>query len=298
MSARRKDLSTSDLPAGRIQISAKIIAFPANNRAQIAREAWVSRPTVYALGRKGRHALEAALAPDATPPPLSADGFWLWVDCGALKRAIVALRAITGATHAMIVAFLIEVFALRISEETVRQVIREAYQRAFDYRQSVDLRQVERACLDEMYRWGRCELTGVDAASLFIFLAEKQPRCDTRQWAEVLARLDQRQGLDPGQVCSDGASAIAKAVGEVWPEARHSHDINHARRALDKVRHQADEIAYRAIARHDGAWERYQQGTSARMPRRKLDRLLADAWAAEKRAIAATEWLGAALARA
>ncbi|MBI2571698.1 MAG: hypothetical protein HYV63_32205 [Candidatus Schekmanbacteria bacterium] len=146
MSARRKDLSTSD----GIQISAKIIAFPANNRAQIAREAGVSRPTIHTIGRKGRHALEAALAADSTPPPLSPDGFWLWVDCGALKRAIVALRAITGATHAMIVAFLIEVFALRISEETLRQVIREAYQRAFDYRQSVDLRQVERACLDEM----------------------------------------------------------------------------------------------------------------------------------------------------
>ena len=159
MSAHRNDVSTSD----RINITAKIIAFPSVNRSEVARQAGISRPTVYAVARKGRQALAAVFEPRTAPPPVSDEGFWLWLDANALKRAIVALRAITGATHSMIVAILSEVFALRISEEAVREVIQEGYQRAFDYRRQVDLRGVERACLDEMYRWGRCELTGVDA---------------------------------------------------------------------------------------------------------------------------------------
>ncbi|MBI2565880.1 MAG: hypothetical protein HYV63_02440 [Candidatus Schekmanbacteria bacterium] len=162
------------------------------------------------------------------------------MDANAIKRAIVALRAICGATHAMIVAMVREVFSLGIAEDTVREVLQEAYQRAFNYRESVDLSGISRIGLDEMYRWDRCELTGVDTDSLLIFLVEKQPGCGAAQWQRVLERLRDQQGLCPEHAGFDGSSAIAKAVGEVNPTARGAHDINHLRRALEKVRAQVE----------------------------------------------------------
>ena len=187
----------------------------------------------------------------------------------------------------MIVAILSEVFALRISEEAVREVIQEGYQRAFDYRRQVDLRGVERACLDEMYRWGRCELTGVDADSLFIFLAEKQPHCTAEQWQAVQSRLRDEQGLNPAQVVTDGASAIAKAAAVVWPAARLSHDINHVRRVLDQLVHQIEQSAYRALEKAEEALARLVRREGAATPQalRKLEWRMADTYDAQEAAI-------------
>ena len=83
MSAHRNDVSTSD----RINITAKIIAFPSVNRSEVARQAGISRPTVYAVARKGRQALAAVFEPRTAPPPVSDEGFWLWLDVNAQRAS-------------------------------------------------------------------------------------------------------------------------------------------------------------------------------------------------------------------
>ncbi|MBI2565881.1 MAG: hypothetical protein HYV63_02445 [Candidatus Schekmanbacteria bacterium] len=63
MSAHHRSLSASD----RIQISAKVTAPPGLNRSQAAREAGVSRPTLYIIADKGRKALETVFNGQSTP---------------------------------------------------------------------------------------------------------------------------------------------------------------------------------------------------------------------------------------
>jgi hypothetical protein len=288
MSAPRPDISVSD----RVELSAKVIALPDLNRSQLARDLDISRPTLYAIACKGEAALRQGF--DSPRPPIAPgdQGLWVWIDANAIKRAIVHLRASCGATYAMIVEMVAEVYGLRLSEALVREVVWQSYQRSFDYLSSVPLEHVERAAFDEMTRWGRWELTGVDCDSLYIFLSEKQPGRDSRQWEAVMKRL-REQGLQPQQVATDGMSALEKALRAVWPQARVVHDIDHPRRALEKVRAQFETKAYQAMGKVEGVRKRHARGPTGRTSQAKLDSLLDAALAEEVAAIALAEQVSA-----
>ena len=184
MTAHRNDITSQQ----RIQLSARMIAEPEENRSQLARNYNISRPTLYSILYIGMKALRAGFNPPQPPQNPGTEGYWIWVDANAIKRLIVLLRAVCGATFAMIAQVLKEAFLLQISEETIRQATQESYQRASHYRNSVDLSGVKRATFDEMYRWGRCIVTGVDADSLYIFLCEKQRGPSKEVWQKVMLR--------------------------------------------------------------------------------------------------------------
>ena len=93
--------------------------------------------------------------------------------------------------------------------------------------------------------------------------------------------------MNPAQVVTDGASAIAKAAAVVWPAARLSHDINHVRRVLDQLVHQIEQSAYRALEKAEEALARLVRREGAATPQalRKLEWRMADTYDAQEAAI-------------
>lgn len=243
----RPDYLTTTL---KFSLASQLLADPDLNKSALAHQFGLSRPTLYALQHSAQHALTSVFSPHSPPPPLHQEGYWLWVDSNLLKRSIALLRATCGATFSAIAAVLLEMFGLRLSHGEICEVVQESYQKAFEYQEKVSLHTVKRAAFDEMYRWRRCELVGVDCDSHFIFLSEKQPGCSAPQWERVMERLKAR-GLNPEQVAQDGCSSIKKAQQKVWSKARVAHDINHPRRAIDEVRKQFEQKAYKAIEAMD-----------------------------------------------
>jgi hypothetical protein len=281
MPAHRHDIT----PAVRIQLASRLISSPEENRSELARRHELSRPSLYAIEGKGRAALEQCFDPAGRPLSPGPVGFWLWVDANAIKRAVVTLRAVLGAPLSAIVVVLQELFGLRLSEASVRAVVQEGYQRAFEYQKGVRLDGAERVAFDEMYRWSRCILTGVDCESLFIFLGEKQPGCGKEEWTAVMGRLREQHGLEPQQVAIDGLSALANGMEATWPEARLVHDIAHAGMMLKKVRAQFEQRAYQAIEAAETMKKRHERGPTRRTSLKQLDTLLSQSRAAEQEAI-------------
>lgn len=281
MAAERHDISTSQ----RIHLAAQFIVAGGQDRSELAREAGLSRPSLYAIGARGQEALSRRFAPRSEPAPPGEEGYWLWVDANAVKRLIVALRGACGAPIAVIALLLLEAFGLRLGDEMVRAVLMEGYQRAFEYQQGVRLGEVTRAAFDEMYRWGHCILTGVDCDSLFIFLAEKQPGCGEKHWAARMKKLRDEQGLNLKQIALDGLSAIKSAARKVWGSARIVLDIAHVRIYLEQVRGQFEQKAYAEMERAEKMQARHSRGPTRRTSQAQLDTLLAQSRAKEREAI-------------
>jgi len=210
MSAHRHDITATV----RMQLASTLISSPKTSRLRLAQRHKLSRPSLYAIEKKGLRALEQCFDPSPLPASPSSEGFYLWVDKNVIKRAVVTLRAVLGAPFSAIVTVLAEMFLVRLSEWSVREIVEEGYQRGFDYQQSVPLHGVKRVAFDEMYRWGSCIFSGVDCDSLFILLGEKQPGCKEKNWAKVMDRLKTKQGLNPEQAAIDGLSALGNAVKE------------------------------------------------------------------------------------
>lgn len=285
MSAHRKDITPHD----RIEISAKMLAAPEDSRSQLAQQYNLSRPTLYAIGQAGQEALHHRFEPASPPPSPGTDGYWVWVDGNAVKRLSALLRACCGATLSSICLVLLEAFGLHLSEETARQITQESYQRSFEYKEKMNLKEVTQAAFDEMYRWGRCLLTGVAIGSLYIFLSEKQPGAGHRPWTGVFSRLQKRQELNPEQIAFDGNSSIEGSAEKVWPQARLVHDINHLRRAIEKVRIQMENRAYQSIAKAEKMRKRCLKGATRRTSQKQLEEKLAVAREEEEKAIEKSE---------
>lgn len=294
MTARPDHLTT----ALKISLASELLADPNLNKSALARDVGLSRQTLYSLALKGQHALSASFSALAPPAPLHQQGFFIWVDPNLIKRAIVTLRAACGATFSVIALALYEAFGLRLSHGEIWAVLAEAHQRAFDYLQTVSLQMIDRAAFDEMYRWDRCELVGVDCVSLFIFLSEKQPGCSAFQWVRVMERLQKVQGLNPSQIAVDGLSALKSAASSVWWQARIIHDINHLRRALDKVRAQFEGMGYQAIDAAARMRKRVALGPTRRTKPAKLALLLDAALAKENEAVTKAEVVSALIRQA
>ena len=296
MTARPDHLTTSL----KLSLASELLADPHLNKSELARQAGLSRQTLYNLAQHGEQALSACFSPHSPPPPLHQEGYWIWVDASLIKRGIVLLRASCGASFASIAVVLFELLGLRISHGKIWSVVQESYQRAFKYMQSVSLKHVVRAAFDEMYRWDRCELVGVDCDSHFIFLAEKQPSCSALQWAIVMERLQTKQGLNPAQIGIDGLSSLELAAKTIWEKARLAHDINHPRRALDKVQAQFEGMAYKAMSAAEEMKKRCARGPTRRTKQAELDLLLLKSLAREMEAVTKAElvsdWIGQAQA--
>ena len=242
MSAHRKDIDTNQ----RIQITAKMLQETKTDCSALATTYQLSRTSIYNIAKSGREVLEKNFSKEEHTHRKGL-GFWVWVDANTIKRLIVSLRVICGATFSMIAQILPEALGIRISESTIRNVCIQAYQLAFEYQQSISLTNISRIALDEMFRWKRCLLTGVDCDSLFIFLNEKQRGRGYLQWKPVLNRLQEERDLNPQQIAMDGWGPLQKSSEETWKDARIVHDINHLRRIIDAVRIQFEKIAYQKI---------------------------------------------------
>ena len=294
MSAHRNDISAT----ARMQLAGQLVGYPEENRSEVARQMGLSRPSLYAIEKKGRQALKQSFDPAAAPASPGQQGYWLWVDANAVKRLVVTLRAVLGASLSAIVLVLVEAFGLRMSEGSVREIVAQGYQRGFDYQQGVRLEPVVRVAFDEMYRWRRCILTGVDCDSLFILLGEKQSGCSKDTWSAVMERLREQQGLEPEQVAIDGLSALAGAAGDTWPGARLVHDIAHANIVMRKVRGQFEQRAYRAIEAAEVMKKRHERGPTRKTSQEQLEHKLAEARAAEESAIEQAELAAGLVAEA
>lgn len=281
MSAHRHDIT----PTVRMQLASTLISSPKTSRLRLAQRHKLSRPSLYSIEKKGLRALEQCFDPSPLPSSPSSEGFYLWVDKNVIKRAVVTLRAVLGAPFSAIVTVLAEMFLVRLSEWSVREIVEEGYQRGFNYQQSVPLHGVKRVAFDEMYRWGRCIFSGIDCDSLFILLGEKQPGCKEKNWAKVMGRLKTKQGLKPEQVAIDGLSALGNAVKETWKDARLVHDIAHANIMLRKVRGQFDQRAYRAIEAAEKIKQRHERGETRKTTQEELKTKLSEAEASEQAAI-------------
>jgi hypothetical protein len=237
--------------------------------SDIARQTGMPRNRLKKIKEKAEKALQKAFSQS---PKESEEGYWVKVDPQRLRRTIIQGLA-EGQTQSQIVAHLRVTFDLQISEETVRQVAQQAYQKSYEYQNSVDLSAVQRTAFDEMIRYGRWILTGVDPDSLFIFLHQKQPSRNPTVLRQVLQRL-QQQGLNPQQQCLDGSSLWAAASRQVWPDIQVHHDRWHASQLLHRLLWQYEGYAYRMIHAADQAFRGYQKGATSRTSLEKLEEKL------------------------
>ena len=292
MSAHRTDITTSS----RIHIGASLHTQPPASPTRLAQEFDLSRQSVYDIKAKTTKALQAAHAPQQSPPNPHPYGFWIWIDLSFLQRLIVTLRAY-GLTISAIAHVVREATSIHISSGTIHSVCLEAYQRAFDYRESVDLSNVSRASFDEMIRHKRNTFTGVDVDTHFIFLAEKQPNRSSKQWKHVLRRLRDNQGLNPEQISFDGGAGLQKSVPVVFPEARLVDDLNHLRRAIDRVHRMFENRAYKKMEAAFTMEKRVKNGPTHKTSQQQLDEMWKKAQTEEQQAIELVEQVGENLER-
>ena len=147
MLSHRKNKDTTK----RIHITTSMLHPQKSNCTTLAAQHGLSRTSIYNIAEEGKEALHAQFSQEEPPP--EGEGFWVWADKNAIKRLIVSLRAICGATFSMIHKIVLEAFGLNICETMIREVCQQANQLAFQYQQSVSLEKVEQIAVDEMFRW-------------------------------------------------------------------------------------------------------------------------------------------------
>ena len=118
----------------------------------------------------------------------------------------------------------------------IQSLLTAAGGRAAERQQDVDLSPIQCLLPDEMFSQGRPVFAGLDPVTQYLCLLDVRPCRTGEEWNEALARLRDRQGLNPERVVKDAGTALRKGVTATWSEAEHRDDTFHAVRELGKAR--------------------------------------------------------------
>lgn len=214
---------------------------------ELARTNELNRSQVYAARERARAAVELALGEPEAPPERGT--FTLTLTEADMARTAVALRVVTPSSIRDEVAMLPLIYGFGWSYGKVWGVLDRASEQARTLSQLDDLAGIEHVALDEMFSQAQPVLAGIDLDTQYLFQLEVCPDRSGETWKNSLARLRDKQQLNPSSVVKDAGTGLASGVTQCWPEAEQRDDLFHVVYEMGKVAFHLESRAYGTLTR-------------------------------------------------
>src|SRR5438105_6933929 len=199
--------------------------------SHLAKEAEVSRQTLYSWKAKGQSALQAAFEskePQARP---------------SLERAVLTLLVEGHASYRGIQACLAELVGEHVSLGTITAIVHKAGERAQRWLEQQVCEQGRVLALDEQYssKRGEAYLNMVDVHSSQVWATLPAVAVDGESWTLALWYLHEQGVVSRGTV-SDGGRAIADALGTTKALSTHQRDVWHVEHLAGQVQARLERV--------------------------------------------------------
>jgi hypothetical protein len=214
----------------------------------------VSRKTVYKTKTVALDALR-----DLLNQPSQA--LAVQVDEAQIKRAIVALT-ITAPNSIRAIEDILPLIYPGVTRSFgyIQGLQIEAQRKAAVFNQDVDLSRVFSLAIDEVFCQNRPVLACIDLDHGFLTALSHETHRDGPTWGRVLNE-GKAQGMMPRHIVKDGATGMAKAVNDVFPDAQQRDDAFHALYIASKAVSKVEKRAYRLIDQENNQMKAVQKAT-------------------------------------
>jgi exonuclease VII small subunit len=169
------------------------------------------------------------------------------VDDAQIKRTIVALT-ITAPNSIRAIEDLIPIIYPGVTRSFgyIQGLQIEAQRNAKAFNRLVDLSRVFSLAIDEVFCQNNPVLAAIDLDSGFLTSLSHETHRDAPTWGRVLGE-GKAQGMMPLHIVKDGATGMAKAVNDIFPDAKQRDDVFHALYIASKAVAKVEKRAYRLI---------------------------------------------------
>jgi exonuclease VII small subunit len=208
--------------------------------SRIASQFEISRKTVYKVSDFVLGALrDLLIQPDHS--------LKIQVDDAQIKRTIVALT-ITAPNSIRAIEDLIPIIYPGVTRSFgyIQGLQIEAQRNAKAFNRLVDLSRVFSLAIDEVFCQNNPVLAAIDLDSGFLTSLSHETHRDAPTWGRVLGE-GKAQGMMPLHIVKDGATGMAKAVNDIFPDAKQRDDVFHALYIASKAVAKVEKRAYRLI---------------------------------------------------
>jgi hypothetical protein len=212
--------------------------------ARLSREYGVSRDDVEHCRDAFSAHFQSLFAPRSLP---TAPVLTLKVDREHIHRALILSRAELPVSIRGLRRLSLNFLHLLIGFGTVWNVIAVAEQAAATWLSQLSLERVQTIALDELYCQGRWVLVVIDVKTQTLCGLKVVDTRTEDAWSELLLQLRDKQKLHPSTIVSDAGSGLVAAADELFPFARRSHDIFHAKQAILELLEFYERRAYKAL---------------------------------------------------
>jgi hypothetical protein len=213
----------------------------------LADDAGVSRKFVYQQRDRAQAALDDAFAPTVADDQVL---FHLPITKQWLKQAALALTLICHSSYRGVHEFYRDVLRVNMAPSTVRDVVRDAIDKARPHNHAQNLANVYIAGLDEIFQSRQPVLVGADIRSTYCFLLSAEDQRDGDTWALRLMECQDR-GFAPQATIADFGTGIRAGQKHAMPGTPCRGDVFHALHEIKPVVTFLENRAYDAIAIHD-----------------------------------------------
>lgn len=256
---------------------AQLALSPDANRAQLARDAHVSRPFLYRQLHCARQALEQAFSPTYDDDPVL---FHLPVTRAWLHMFVLVLHLTCRASYRNIRRAMSLLFDTSISLGSIHNLLQRTASRVAELHEDEPLSMARIGAHDELFHAQAPILSGVDVPSGYCYLLEKHEHRDADTWGVALLELQDR-GLALEQVIADGGKGLRaghRAAGYAQVDYDHFHMLAAAKqmaryltRRAERAEARRDKLEDKMVrAARDGKQGRYSARLGA--ARRKAER--------------------------
>lgn len=211
---------------------------------ELAQDAEVSRPTVYAYRDRALQAIQAELAPPSQDGAL----FTLPVHRADLERSVIAMRVVAPCSTRDIEDLLPILYPHSWSHGTLHSLLAEAEEKAAAFNKAVDLAAITHGALDEMFSQGQPVFGGIDLDYGYLFALAKHPDRSGETWTKVLTELRDTQNLQLSVVTKDAGAAMTQAIETVYGgKTEQRDDLFHLTWMMGKTAWWLEQRAYTAL---------------------------------------------------
>lgn len=191
---------------------------------------------------------QAALDEAFTTPAVTDDKvlFHLPVTKAWLRQVTLGLILVCRSSYRGVVEYCRDLLGVKLSIGTVRNIVREAIDKARPYNLSQNLANVKFAGLDELFQNRLPVLVGADITSTYCFLLSREDHRDADTWAIRLLEAQER-GLAPTAAIADFGTGIRAGMKLAMPGVFCRGDVFHALQELTPAVTYLENRAYDAI---------------------------------------------------
>ena len=148
-----------------------------------------------------------------------------------IVRCVLALSLYCRAPIEGIISFFDLVINYHVSKGIVREIHKQAIEKAREFESHISLECIENIAMDEIFQKNIPILTAVDLATGYIPMMEPAKDRSSDTWK---SKLDQKKelGLEPCLNISDAGSGLLKGIPKAYPDINMQPDIFHSLRDL------------------------------------------------------------------